>query len=218
MKTRALFQLFLLSLLATRLQAAEINIIEPEAVGFSSYRLGKVTEFVEREIADGNLVGTVTLVARHGQVVHFEAAGRYGLEDDRPMENDALFRIFSMTKPLTCIAGLVCYEMGCFQLDDPVSLYLPEFSEHDDPAAPLTIEHCFTHTNGLQDTTGNTPTNLADLMTKHLPEAAMLAHLEAAGCEFREGRPEGAPHLEDDGDARGGPSRRPVGETLKQAQ
>ena len=71
MTIRALLHLLLLSLLATRPQAAEINIVEPEVVGFSADRLSKITEFVDREIADGNLVGTVTLVARHGQVVHF---------------------------------------------------------------------------------------------------------------------------------------------------
>ena len=157
MKTRALFQLFLLSLLATRLQAAEINIIEPEAVGFSSYRLGKVTEFVEREIADGNLVGTVTLVARHGQVAHFEAAGRYGLEDDRPMETDALFRIFSMTKPITTVAAMILYEEGAFHLGDPVAKYLPELAGMQPlidgklvpPEIQMTIEQLMTHTAGL---------------------------------------------------------------------
>ena len=73
MNIRALFHLLTLSLLATRLHAADIDIVEPETVGFSADRLAKVTEFVEREIAEGNLVGAVTLVARHGQVVHFEA-------------------------------------------------------------------------------------------------------------------------------------------------
>ena len=67
--------LLFLSLLATRLQAADVTIVDPEPVGFSGDRLGKITEFVEREIANGNLVGTVTLIARHGQVVHFESAG-----------------------------------------------------------------------------------------------------------------------------------------------
>ena len=107
MNIRALFHLLILSLLATRLEAADIDIVEPETVGFSTNRLAKVTEFVEREIADGNLVGTVTLVARHGQVVHFEAAGRNGLDDERPMETDALFRIFSMTKPITTVAAMM---------------------------------------------------------------------------------------------------------------
>ena len=129
MAIRALLQLLLLSLLAARLHAADVNIVAPEAIGFSTDRLAKVTEFVEREIADGNLAGTVTLVARHGQVVHFEAAGRYGLEDDRPMETDALFRIFSMTKPITTVAAMILYEEGAFHLGDPVSKYLPELAD-----------------------------------------------------------------------------------------
>ena len=157
MKIRTLSHLLLLSLLATRLHASDINIVEPETVGFSADRLGKVTEFVEREIAEGNLVGTVTLVARHGQVVHFEAAGRYGLEDDRPMETDALFRIFSMTKPITTVAAMILYEEGAFHLGDPVVKYLPELAEMQlsidgklvPPESQMTIEHLMTHTAGL---------------------------------------------------------------------
>ena len=157
MKIRTIFHLLLLSLLTTRLQAADVNVVAPETVGFSTDRLGKVTEFVEREIADGNLVGTVTLVARHGQVVHFEAAGRYGLEDDRPMETDALFRIFSMTKPITTVAAMILYEGGAFHLGDPVAKYLPELAEMqlliDGELVPrqrqMTIEHLMTHTAGL---------------------------------------------------------------------
>ena len=95
--------LLLLSLLTMPLRAADVAVVNSEAVGFSSNRLGKISEFVDREIAAGNLPGAVTLVARHGQVVLFESAGRYGLEDDRPMDKDALFRIFSMTKPITCL-------------------------------------------------------------------------------------------------------------------
>ena len=152
MTIRALLHLLLLSLLATRLQAAEISIVEPEAVGFSTDRLGKVTEFVDREIADGNLVGTVTLVARHGQVVHFEAAGRYGLEDDRPMDTDALFRIFSMTKPITTVAAMILYEEGAFHLGDPVAKYIPELAdmqllidgESVPPQSQMTIEQLMT--------------------------------------------------------------------------
>ena len=157
MNIRALFHLLILSLLATRLEAADIDIVEPETVGFSTNRLAKVTEFVEREIADGNLVGTVTLVARHGQVVHFEAAGRNGLDDERPMETDALFRIFSMTKPITTVAAMMLYEEGAFHLGDPVAKYLPELANMQlsidgEPAPPqssMTIEQLMTHTAGL---------------------------------------------------------------------
>ncbi len=147
----------LLSLLATRLPAAEVSIVEPETVGLSTDRLGKITEFVDREIADGNLVGTVTLVARHGQVVHFEAAGRYGLGDNRPMDTDALFRIFSMTKPITTVAAMILYEEGAFHLADPVAKYLPDLANmqlmiNDEPFPPrrqMTIEQLMTHTAGL---------------------------------------------------------------------
>ena len=157
MNIRALFHLLILSLLTTRLEAADIDIVEPETVGFSTNRLAKVTEFVEREIADGNLVGTVTLVARHGQVVHFEAAGRNGLDDERPMETDALFRIFSMTKPITTVAAMMLYEEGAFHLGDPVAKYLPELANMQlsidgEPAPPqssMTIEQLMTHTAGL---------------------------------------------------------------------
>ena len=154
---RALLQLLLLSLLAARLHAADGNVVAPEGVGFSTDRLAKVAEFVEREIAEGNLVGTVTLVARHGQIVHFEAAGHYGLEDDRPMETDALFRIFSMTKPITTVAAMILYEEGAFHLGDPVAKYLPELADmqlsiHGElvpPQRQMTIEHLMTHTAGL---------------------------------------------------------------------
>ena len=157
MTIQALLPLLLLSLLTTRLQAADVDIVEPETVGFSTDRLGKVTEFVDREIADGNLVGTVTLVARHGRIVHFEAAGRYGLEDDRPMDTDALFRIFSMTKPITTVAAMILYEEGAFHLGDPVAKYLPALANMplaiDGELVPsqsqMTIEHLMTHTAGL---------------------------------------------------------------------
>ena len=154
---RALLQLLLLSLLAARLHAADGNVVAPEGVGFSTDRLARVAEFVEREIAEGNLVGTVTLIARHGQIVHFEAAGRHGLEDDRPMETDALFRIFSMTKPITTVAAMILYEEGAFHLGDPVAKYLPELADMQlsidgelvPPQRQMTIEHLMTHTAGL---------------------------------------------------------------------
>ena len=149
--------LSLLSLIAMPLQAADVTMSNPAAVGFSANRLGKITEFIDREIADGNLVGAVTLVARHGQVVHFEAAGRYGLEDGRPMETDALFRIFSMTKPITTVAAMILYEQGAFHLGDPVGKYLPELAEMQllidgelvPPKIQMTIEQLMTHTAGL---------------------------------------------------------------------
>ena len=149
--------LLLLSLMTMPLQAADVAVVNSEAVGFSSDRLGKISEFVDREIAAGNLAGAVTLVARHGQVVLFESAGRYGIEDNRPMDKDALFRIFSMTKPITTVAAMILYEEGAFHLGDPVAKYLPELKDMQllidgSPVTPqrqMTIEQLMTHTAGL---------------------------------------------------------------------
>jgi CubicO group peptidase (beta-lactamase class C family) len=149
--------LLLLSLMTMPLQAADVAVVNSEAVGFSSDRLGKISEFVDREIAAGNLVGAVTLVARHGQVVLFESAGRYGIEDNRPMDKDALFRIFSMTKPITTVAAMILYEEGAFHLGDPVAKYLPELKDMQllidgSPVTPqrqMTIKQLMTHTAGL---------------------------------------------------------------------
>jgi CubicO group peptidase (beta-lactamase class C family) len=139
------------------LQAADVAVVNSEAVGFSSDRLGKISEFVDREVAAGNLAGAVTLVARHGQVVLFESAGRYGIEDNRPMDKDALFRVFSMTKPITTVAAMILYEEGAFHLGDPVAKYLPELKDMQllidgspvPPQRQMTIEQLMTHTAGL---------------------------------------------------------------------
>lgn len=148
--------LFLL-LLVPPMQAAELGNLDPEAVGFSSARLTRVSEFVDREITEGRLAGAVTLIARHGQIVHFESAGRYGLDDDRPLDTDALFRIFSMTKPITTVAAMILYEEGAFHLAEPVAKYLPELAKmslliDEQRVAPknaMTIEQLMTHTAGL---------------------------------------------------------------------
>ncbi len=149
------FILFLF--VTTPLIAAELPVVDPEVVGFSSERLGKITEFVRREIDEGRLVGVVTMVARRGKVVHFETQGNYGLDNDKPMDKDALFRIYSMTKPITTVAMMMLYEDGLFQLGDPVSKYVPEFEKQKilkdgelvDPGSPMTIEQLMSHSAGL---------------------------------------------------------------------
>ena len=147
----------LAALAAAPLFAAELEQVRPEEAGFSAERLDKIMEFVRRDIEAGKLAGAVTMVARHGKIVHFEAAGTYGLDNDRPMDKDALFRIYSMTKPITTVAAMMLYEEGRFQLGDPVSKYLPEFDgqkilrdeELVAPASPMTIEQLMSHSAGL---------------------------------------------------------------------
>lgn len=137
--------------------AAGLPMVDPEEVGFSGERLGHITRFTRRFIEEGKQTGFVTIVARHGKVAHFEAVGQYGIDNDRPMEKDTLFRIYSMTKPVTNVAALMLYEEGAFQLNDPVYRYLPEFIEQKiwvdgeliDPDSPITIEQLMTHTAGF---------------------------------------------------------------------
>ena len=139
------------------LVAAELPVVTPEEVGFSSERLGEITAFARRDVDNGKLVGVVTMVARHGKIVHYDAVGNYGLDNDQPIDKDALFRIYSMTKPITTVAMMMLYEEGKFQLGDPVAKHLPEF-EHQKifrdgelgaAQSPMTIEQLMSHTAGL---------------------------------------------------------------------
>ena len=149
--------LLVATLVAAISPASELPSVEPESVGFSTERLRKITEFTQRQVAEGKHAGYVTMVARHGQVVHFDAVGNYGIDNNKPMDRDTLFRIFSMTKPVTAVAMMMLYEEGAFQMHDPVSVYLPELAdmplykegEGNGETYTPTIEQLFTHTAGL---------------------------------------------------------------------
>lgn len=136
---------------------ADISNKTIEEAGFAPERLQKINQFVQRDIDAGKLSGAVTLVARHGQLVHLSAQGNFGSDDPRPLKEDTLFRIYSMTKPITTVAALMLYEEGAFHLGEPVSRYIPEFKsvqllrdgELVTPEGPMTIEQLMTHTAGL---------------------------------------------------------------------
>ena len=96
----------------------------PEAVGLSSERLARVRPAIERHIADEKIAGAVTLVARRGEVVHLECVGLMDREHNKPMQTDAIFRIYSMTKPIICVALMTLYEKGHFQLIEPVLMVI----------------------------------------------------------------------------------------------
>jgi len=116
------------SLLALR-PAAETATAKPEDVGLSSERLGRITEMMKRHIAAGEISGGVTLVARHGRIAHLEAAGVTDIESKKPMTKDAVFRIASMTKPVTGVAIMMMMEEGKLRITDPVSKYIPSFKD-----------------------------------------------------------------------------------------
>jgi CubicO group peptidase (beta-lactamase class C family) len=146
-----------LALAANSLQASELPSVKPEKVGFSSERLQKISEFTQRAIDEGRHAGFVTMVARRGKIVHFDAVGNYGIDNDKRLEKDTLFRVYSMTKPVTAVAMMMLYEEDKFQMTDPVSKYLPELAdlnlfkdgEVSEESFTPTIEQLFTHTAGF---------------------------------------------------------------------
>ncbi len=117
-----------MSLLVLRV-AAESTVVKPEEVGLSSERLARITEMMKRHVAAGEISGGVTLVARHGRIAHFEATGVTDVESKKPMTKDAVFRIASMTKPVTGVAIMMMMEEGKLRITDPVSKYIPSFKD-----------------------------------------------------------------------------------------
>lgn len=113
-------------LIASLAFAQDLPTASPEAVGLSSARLARVTEVVKGEIAKGRYPGAVALVARRGKVAYFEALGQRDPQSGAPMTKDAIFRLYSMTKPFASVAAMMLVEDGKILLSDPVSKYLPK--------------------------------------------------------------------------------------------
>ncbi|MDP2213561.1 serine hydrolase [Phenylobacterium sp.] len=116
------------SALAQRAPAPLPAAASPESVGFSAERLKRLDAAMAQVVADGRVAGISTLLARHGKVVAFNTHGQANLADQRPMQKDAIFRIYSMTKPVTGVAMMILFEEGRWRLDDPVSRYVPELA------------------------------------------------------------------------------------------
>jgi CubicO group peptidase (beta-lactamase class C family) len=116
-----------LTLLAGAALAASLPVTKPEQSGMSTERLKRLSAAMRGYIDRGEVAGTVTLVARHGRVVQVEAQGLMDLDSHTPMRKDAIFRIASMTKPITSVAVMMLMEEGKYLLTDPVSKFLPEF-------------------------------------------------------------------------------------------
>ncbi|MGI9148442.1 MAG: serine hydrolase domain-containing protein [Chloroflexota bacterium] len=128
----------------------------------SSSGLRNVSRLVQRYIDDHKLAGAISLVARRGKVVHFETYGRMDDERHKPMRADTIFRFYSMTKPIASVALMMMYEEGRFQLDDPVSKFIPELKdlkvfvsgtaeryEVREPTREMTVRDVLMHTSGL---------------------------------------------------------------------
>ncbi|HOU14933.1 MAG TPA: serine hydrolase domain-containing protein [Anaerolineae bacterium] len=139
-----------------------MNTVSPESVGLSSARLKRVDQVMQKYVDQGKLPGVLCLVARHGQVAHLSKVGWMNVEAQKPIAFNTLFRIYSMTKPLTSVAVMMLYEEGRLFLSDPVAKYIPEFEdvkvfvgetetgvELANLQRPITIHHLLTHTGGL---------------------------------------------------------------------
>ena len=150
----------------------------PAAEGLSAPRFERVREFAAHLVASGEYLGVVTLVARHGRIVDWRAYGHRDLARAAPIEPDAIFRIYSMTKPIASVAVLLLMEEGRIaSLDDRLSTYLPAFE-----GRAATVRHVLTHTSGFAMAT-EAMENAVDLKA-YLEGAARLAPATEPGKRF----------------------------------
>jgi CubicO group peptidase (beta-lactamase class C family) len=145
---------------------------QPEALGFSSQRLERLHAAMQQQVDQKQLAGIVTILSRHGKIAEERAYGTKDIASGAPMTQDTIFRIFSMTKPVTGVAMMILYEQGKWQPADPISKYVPEFAHLkvfkgvdqagklilEDPVHPPTMRELMTHTAGFTyGYFGNTP-------------------------------------------------------------
>lgn len=152
-----------LALTASSSYAQLMEIAAPESVGFYSAGLEAVTANLQEHVNNGDIAGVVAAVARDGKIVYYEALGMMDIEQVTPMREDALFRIYSMTREITSVAVLQLYEQGKFEMDEPIQKYLPEFatqrvlmdsestdvSQTRERVGDITVAKLLTHTSGL---------------------------------------------------------------------
>lgn len=136
--------------------------VAPQKQGFCPERLGRIRQVMGGYVDEGKLAGIATLIARRGEIVHLDTVGWADIETQKPLAEDAIYRIYSMSKPITIVAALMLWEEGRFLLDDEVSRYIPELGEMQvlrgmqdgkpvlsPPKSPMTIRHLMTHTAGM---------------------------------------------------------------------
>ena len=136
---------------------------KPESLGFSSERLGRLHEAMQRPVDEKSLAGVVTLLMRHGKLVEERSYGVKDMASGAPMTNDTIFRIYSMTKPVTGVAMMILYEEGKWHPSDPISKFIPELADlkvfkgmdangvmiTEPPVHPPTMAELLTHTAGF---------------------------------------------------------------------
>ena len=162
--------------------AADLPRANPASVGLDPKRLDAITALLKKDVADHVLPGAVLLIVRHGKIAYEQAVGSRDPQATAPMKADDIFRIYSMSKPITVVAALTLLEAGTLQLDDPVSKYLPQFTTMQvgvpDLAEPdgmrlvpaersITVQDLMRHTSGLTyGFFGDTPVKKAYLRAR----------------------------------------------------
>ena len=153
------------------IRSKELPLSKPEEVGLSSERLARMNKAIHEYVDAGRTPGVVTLIARHGKVVHVDAYGKADLATGRATRPDDIFRMYSMTKPITSAALLMLFEEGKFQLTDPLSKYFPAFADAkvyagrtpqggmllDSAKRQITVQDIFRHTAGFSYGFGDSP-------------------------------------------------------------
>jgi len=153
------------------IRSKELPLSKPEEAGLSSERLARMDKAIHDYVDAGRTPGVVTLIARHGKVVHIDAYGKADLATGRATRSDDIFRMYSMTKPITSTALLMLFEEGKFQLTDPLSKYFPAFADAkvyagstpqggmllDSAKRQITVQDIFRHTAGFSYGFGNSP-------------------------------------------------------------
>ena len=151
-----------LSIVFTSSVLADLRVVKAAKLGFSAERLERIQPLMQQYVEQKKLAGTLTLVARNGKIAHLQATGSRDMAANLAMSEDTIFRIYSMTKPITAVAALTLWEQGRFHMDEPISKYLPELKdlkvyvsgEGDDAVfekakTPIKIIDLFLHTAGF---------------------------------------------------------------------
>ena len=198
--------LILLAIAAYPLAAQLLPTAPPEQVGLSKDRIARIKPVQEKYVANGQLAGGVMIIARKGKVAYFDTFGKLDKDGSKPMPKDAIFRLYSMTKPIVTVAALTLYEEGKFSMLDPVSKFIPEFSKMSVmtktglvPAEkPISIMDLMRHTwgqnnQGPRDANGGLVFSRSDARHQTLEEgiktmaAAPLVHQPGTGFDYSPG-------------------------------
>ena len=170
---------------------------DPEQLGFIPERLARLGPALQRFIDEERVPNLVTLVARHGQIAHFDVQGYADVEQKKPTAGDSIFRLYSNSKPIAGLGIMLLFEDGILTPDDPISRFFPAFKDAvvrvaDQPAnteparREITIRDCLRHTSGLA-TPGRTPLSYRGLYAKELETTADLA-IDSFGAGARTAR------------------------------